>query len=327
MANGKTLVKTETMPEEPLEQAGGSGDILQSGKAIQRAGTPFVTAISVQKPRNLDAVVKALTRECEYGGESFYYSIAFGGARVEGASIGLAQAIAREWGNCAVTSEVQETDDSFLFLARFVDLERGFQIERAFRQRKDGQVAGRFDSNRKLDIAFQIGQSKATRNVICNAIPRWLVDRCIELAKDAVAKKITPEGLEKAKQTIIDAFKKYRVTEEMLVAKLAKPRAEWTTRDIADLTGDGKAIASGEMSVVELFPPADTAPQAGPVTMDAALTGKVKVPHLPPAAPVNEDSEPSPEEQEAIRQREIAEEQGQAPAKAAAPAAKRNSLF
>jgi hypothetical protein len=134
------------------------------------------------------------------------------------------------------------------------------------------------------------------------------VDRCIEKAKDAVAKKITPEGLEKAKQTIIDAFKKYRVTEEMLVSKLGKPRAEWTTRDIADLTGDGKAIASGEMSVSELFPPADAAPQAGPVTLDAAMQARVKTP--PPVPPVNEDSEPSPEEQEAIRQREIAEAAG-----------------
>jgi hypothetical protein len=309
MANGKTVQRAETEIVETEQVPTVDEGLLAKGRAIQKVGTPFVTAITVQKPRNLDAVVKALERECEYGGDSFYYSISFGGARVEGASIGLAQAIAREWGNCAVTSEVQETDDSFLFLARFVDLERGFQIERAFRQRKDGQVAGRFDSNRKLDIAFQIGQSKATRNVICNAIPRWLVDRCIEKAKDAVAKKITPEGLEKAKQSIVDAFKKYRVTEAMLVAKLGKPRAEWTTRDIADLTGDGKAIASGEMSVAELFP-AESAQPAGPVTVDAAMNAKVVPTAQPPATEDPRDSaEPSPEEQAEINRREIEEEQ------------------
>jgi hypothetical protein len=69
-----------------------------------------------------------------------------------------------------------------------------------------------------------------------------------------------------------------------------------------------------------------------PVTLDDVTRGTgrpapVPMPDIaPPAAPVNEDSEPSPEEQEAIRQREIAEAQGQQPAPAK-PAAKKGGLF
>ncbi len=32
-------------------------DILQQGKALQKVGTPFVTSIAVQKPRDLDKIV------------------------------------------------------------------------------------------------------------------------------------------------------------------------------------------------------------------------------------------------------------------------------
>jgi len=261
------------------------GDLLAQGKSLMKAGTPFVTAISVQKPRNLDVVVKNLMRECEYGGDSFYYSMAFGKQRIEGGSIGLALSIAREWTNSAVTMNVEETPESFIFTGRFIDLEKGFQIERAFRQRKAGQVYGNFDPERKLDIAFQIGQSKAIRNVVLSGVPRWLVEKCIDAAKATVAASITPEGLEKSKVSAIASFVRFKVTEAMLVAKVGKPVSEWVTRDIADLRGDFKALENGEMSVGELFPQPETqasvaSPAPGPFGAEAF--GGAKAPSEPP---------------------------------------------
>lgn len=229
------------------------GELLAAGKSLMKAGTPFVTAMAVQKPRDLDKIVKAIAREAEYAGDSFYYGWGAGGSRIEGPSIGLANSLAREWKNCAVTCSLEETDEAFYITSRFIDLENGSQMERIFRQRKNA-VQGKYDPDRKLDMALQIGQSKAIRNVVVNAVPRWLVEQAIEQAKAAVLKGIDPTKLGEWKAIIVNEFSAFKVTEEMLAAKTKKPLAEWTTRDIASLKGDLKALKNGEINVAELFP-------------------------------------------------------------------------
>lgn len=249
-------------------------EILQSGKALQKVGTPFVTAIAVQKPRDLDKIVKAMDREAEYAGDAFWYSWTQKGEIIEGPTIGLANSLAREWGNCAVTCELQETDEAFYITARFIDLERGSQMERVFRQRKS-QVQGRYDPERKLDMALQIGQSKAIRNVVVNAVPRWLVEKVIDNAKAAVAAKIDPKKLKELSEEVVKHFGQKGVKPEQLVAKAGRPMAEWTTRDIASFSADAKALKNGDVSLGDLFPaPEEPAAPSGPVTLDAAMGAK-----------------------------------------------------
>ena len=76
---------------------------------VMRSQTQFHTAVAVQRPRNLDKVVAAVLREAEFAGDAFYYSFPMGGKKIEGPSIGLAMAVAREWSNCAVPVEYYET--------------------------------------------------------------------------------------------------------------------------------------------------------------------------------------------------------------------------
>ena len=255
------------------------GDLLEAGKTLQKIGTPFVTSITVQKPRDLDKVVAAMDREAEYAGASFYYGWKDKrGNRIGGPSIGLANSLAREWTNCAVVVDFEETEETFIITPRFIDLEKGFQSERVFRQAKN-VVQGNFDPDRKLDMALQIGQSKAIRNVVVNAVPRWLVDRTVEKAKLAVIKHINPNKLGEYKTVIVSYFKAKGINQEQLVEKAGKPLAEWTTRDIAEFQGDQKAVDTGEASVRELFPPKETNPTPdGPVDLTTALatagTGK-----------------------------------------------------
>jgi hypothetical protein len=265
MANGKNqvtatpLTDSEELPSIPQE-------LISQGKALQKAGTPFVTALSVQKPRNLDKVVAAMENEAKYAGAKFWYKLPFGGG-IEGPSIGLAVSLAREWGNCAVTMDVQETDEAFFFTGRFIDLEKGYQLERAFRQRKSPKL-GKFDAERTQDIAFQIGQSKTIRNVILNSVPRWLVERTIQAAKAAVAAGITPEKLIAERKKIVEAFAAKKVSLERLVAKIGKGMTEWTAFDIADLRGDYSALTSGDATIEELFPSYVPPAPAGPINVD-----------------------------------------------------------
>jgi hypothetical protein len=280
-----------------------------------KSGTPFVTAITVQRPRDLDKIVKAIEREAEYAGDSFYYNWSAGGQRIEGPSIGLANSLAREWTNAALTVELSETDEAFYITPRFIDLEKGFQTERVFRQRKNA-VQGKYDPDRKLDMALQIGQSKAIRNVVVNAVPRWLVERAIEKAKDAVQRGIDPKKLDEFKTQIEAYFKTRGVTAEQLVAKAGKPMAEWTTRDVADFRGDKKALENGEVTVAELFPPAEPKAPVGPVNDATTAAGTLKAETTrEPGSDEGEDPPMTmtPEEIARIKEREIAESKGQAP--------------
>lgn len=296
-------LKVEAEPFHDAPEA--PGDLLAQGKTLMKAGTPFVSAISVQKPRNLDSIVAAIDREAEYAGDSFYYGWTDKkGNRIEGPSIGLANSLAREWTNCGVTVDFQESDDVFIITPRFIDIEKGFQCERVFRQRKN-VVQGNFDPDRKLDMALQIGQSKAIRNVVVNAVPRWLVERAMEKAKAAVLKGIDPNKLGEYKDQVVAYFKGRGVTAEQLVAKAGKPMAEWTTRDIADFKGDKKALENGEVSISELFPPVSPKAPEGPIkSTDLPPAGGT-----PPAAPATapaaaaKPGAPSTAEQEEIRRR------------------------
>ena len=112
---------------------------LQQGGALQRTGTGYSTAIRVQEPRNLQIKRKQLLAEARMAGESFYYGWGAGKNKVLGPSIGLAMSAARLWGNCAVDmAPVQDTPDSWIFTAQFIDLETGTTISRQFRQQPDG---------------------------------------------------------------------------------------------------------------------------------------------------------------------------------------------
>jgi hypothetical protein len=306
MAADKVMAKATPLPEhEDLE---GAAELLAQGKALQRVGTPFVTAVSVQKARNLDKVVAAMDREAEYAGKTFWYSWRDKkGNLIEGPSIGLANSLARSWGNCAVTVDFQEFPDSFVITPRFIDIETGFQCERVFRQGK-GQVQGNFDPERKLDMALQIGQSKAIRNVVCNAVPKWMVARAIQKAKDAVVKGIDPAKLTELKKEVAEFFKERGITLEQLVAKAKRPMAEWTTLTIATFQADMHAVESGEVDANDIFASREaTPPPAGPLTGASVAAGLEKTTEKEPLVVPDKDAPegPSAAEQEEIKRREI----------------------
>ena len=165
-----------------------AGAIVNSGATLAKTQAGYSTAISVQRPRQRKAIQAAVLEEAELAGEDFFYSWTTknkDGTRglVEGLSIEGAMILARNWGNCAIPTElIVDAPQHWILSATFVDLETGFNVPRLFRQRK-GQRAGGMDQDRALDIAFQIGQSKAQRNAIDKAMPNWLKEAALDKAK------------------------------------------------------------------------------------------------------------------------------------------------
>ncbi|MDW7774580.1 MAG: hypothetical protein SCH71_16990 [Desulfobulbaceae bacterium] len=234
-------------------------DLMAQGKAISRVQTQYHTAVAVQRPRNLDLIIKALDKEAQYGGESFFYSWPVMDKRtgkktiVEGCSIGASMAIAREFGNCAIPIDVQETSDSFIFTSSFVDIEKGFTISRVYRHKKK-PVVGRYDSDRWEDMEFQKGQSKAIRNVVLAGVPKWLSERMLRKAREAVIAGIGKEGLDVARDKVVKFLAGKGVSLDRIEAVVDKVLSEWTADDVASLRGICSQVHDGQASADSFFP-------------------------------------------------------------------------
>lgn len=243
---------------------------LDGGRSLQQVKTSYTTAIAVQKPRALPEVEKRLMIEADQAGEDFYYGWGAGKDRIEGASVGLAMAAVRNFGNCAVElAPVQETGTAWIFTASFVDLETGFTLQRQFRQSKAWTVHGRFDEARKEDIRFQIGQSKAIRNVVLNALPKWLTSRAMDKAKGGVREKIEKQiaaeaknhggDLDEGRFVVIEKamarLQECGVDEDRVLSKFGRnvPKS-LTVEDLVSILGDIHALKNGLDTLENLYP-------------------------------------------------------------------------
>lgn len=235
----------------------------QDGTAIRRMqdSRGFATAIAVQKKRNLVDVEERVLQESRLLGEHAYYGWSAGGDKIEGPSVKLATMVARNWGNCAVDAlPVQNIEDAWIFTAAFIDLETGFTLTRQFRQAKKSTVHGRLDAERKDDIRFQIGQSKAVRNVILNALPAGMIDNAVEVAKQGVKERIESliesNGLEAVRRVCIKELAKHGVTEARILAKMGRSAvAGLVLDDLVTLKGNLVALNDGAEHADALFPP------------------------------------------------------------------------
>lgn len=255
-------------------------EIVKQGGTLQQRQTGYQTAITVQRPRDTNAVAKTLYREAELAGELFFYGWNVETkegkmARVEGPSVQLAMAAARIWGNCGVIPEpVRETPDAFFFSYTFVDLETGFNYSRPFRMDRHWTIYGKADQFRKEDMRFQIGASKAARNCIVNALPRWLIDKAIDSAKSAVRKNIEAKIKELEEsgegdgrliliERALAVLKSHGVEENAVLQKFGVAKAKGLTiENLVTIRSDIYAITEGNDDAETLYPASRKEPQA-----------------------------------------------------------------
>jgi hypothetical protein len=258
--------------------------------------------LTAKQQRNLKDIRRRLMEEARMMGELAYYGWGAGDDKIEGPSVKLAMAAVRCWGNCSVEAmPLQETRDAYVFTSRFIDLETGYTLERQFRQSKNWKVYGKHDPERKADIRFQIGQSKAARNLVLNALPEWLIDEALEEAKAGVREKIesyiAKNGLPAAVDAMLRSLSKEGIKEDAVLAKLSiAKRDAIKVDDIVMLKGCLKAIQDGAERASDLFPamakPVDDrtmAEKAAEIAAEKArLNGTPIDTHEPPVDPIRE---------------------------------------
>ena len=217
----------------------------------------YSTAVTVMKPRDLKEVQRRCKEEAAFAGDALYYSWSQGGEVIEGPSVQCTNIAARHFGNCAVDVIVEESADAYIFYGSFIDLETGYNYTRPFRmskvgpKKKDGSPI--YKDERGKDIIFQIGASKASRNAVANAVPRWLIDEMVEIGKSNVVAKFEKMGPEKARHIIQSKAAALGVSLERLEAKFGKMKG-WQVREFIQLSSGIRAIEDGIESADELFP-------------------------------------------------------------------------
>ena len=243
-------------------------DLIEKGATLTQIRTSYQTAIRVQKERNIKKIAEACVIEASLAGESFYYAWKIttkGGQKkiVDGVGINGAQAIARNFGNCAVEIAMRTPDEEIGafsrvdFTAWFIDLEQGYNLSRIYSitiqpaPKKFAEDEGQ--KQRWYDMQIQKGQSFAQRNVILRGVPSWLVDRVKIEAKKSALKGIKEQGLEKAIEESLKYFEGHGVDQQTLEQYLECPIRQWTPDEIVTLRGIGRQIEDGYETPDSIF--------------------------------------------------------------------------
>jgi hypothetical protein len=262
------------------------GGISEMEEAFQRGDVPAlapmggaVSILEMRQPvgaqkvaqlRNEAEILKKIRVYAQAAGDDFYYRWEVNNRRenrkdvVEGPSIKAALTVARLFGNCETNIRVKDEGNHWIFYARFYDVETGYVLERAFQQRK-GQQTGMKDQDRQLDIVFQIGQSKAIRNVICNALSPF-TEFALQEAKQAIVDKIGKD-VEGYRKKLIARFAELKIDIKRPELALGKPVEKWFAPDMARLIAEIQTVNDGMSDPDDVWP--NPQPGARPTDPDA----------------------------------------------------------
>jgi len=241
--------------DEPVHPPRGAALVRPTTGLAERV----IGAQPVAKERNEQKIRVQLRELAAWAGEDWFYRFPVrtrdgGQDFIEGPSIKLANNVARIYGNCI--TEIREVDvgDAWVFYARFTDIETGYSGERAYRQRKGQQTLKTRDPQRALDQVYQIGQSKAIRNVIVNALGVY-ADFAFEEARNSIVNKIG-KNLEGSRQRALDRINNEMRCELARVERtIGRAAKDWLAPDIARIVAMIEAVNDGMATLDETFPP------------------------------------------------------------------------
>lgn len=259
---------------------------LPSAPSVANIGAErIVGAQPVAVYRDEVRVLQKLVALGAHAGSNWYYRYSVKNRKkdttdwIEGPSIKLANDLARIYGNCEVQTRVIDLGESWMIYARFNDFETGFALERPFQQNKGGSKMGGTGSDadaRRLDIALQIGVSKAIRNVVVNALQTF-ADEAFDAAKRSLIEKIGKD-LVRYRDRVVAGIANQEIELHRVERVINRPVKDWTAPDVAKVIAMMKAIADGMATVEETFPPEekkDHDPKTGEVLDEFAKTDQV----------------------------------------------------
>ena len=231
-----------------------------AGQVDMKAVGHLMTAQKVVVPRNIAKIMQNLKVLCAAAGRNYVYSWPVKDRQnnrtstVSGGTIKLANDLARTYGNCYLgIEEVVDTGTHWQFKAVFTDLETGFTLSRPFQQSKDKNVGkGMRDQSRAEDLIYQIGASKALRNVVLNALSTF-ADFMVEESQHSLLDWVNANE-EKANQFINGVMDSHSIDIKRIEALIGRERKKWTMKNLVTVMMELRGIKEGMTSPDDSFP-------------------------------------------------------------------------
>jgi len=256
-----------------------------------------ITAQRVAVLRDDNRVMQKIKSLCAMNSQRYLYSWQVSDrankrqTTIEGPTIKMANDLARTYGNCVVDTRVEETPSHWIIYARFTDLETGFSITRPFQQRKT-QNSGMRDADRQADIIFQIGVSKAIRNVVVNALSTW-VDFAIEESKSKLIDWVG-KNEDKARAYVEKVIGENNVAIERIEAVVGRAFKDWVGRDLARIVKECRGVEERLNHPDEIWPTDEDAKTVTAEKEEKKAEAEAKKPE--PAKEEAKEPDPEPDD-------------------------------
>lgn len=202
------------------------------------------------------------------------YSVPRGGKAITGPSVHLAKILAQVWGNMRVDAKVvaidakQVTSEAVCF-----DLENNLAIKTQVKRSIVGKT-GRFNDD-MITVTGNAANSIALRNAVLSVIPRAIVDKVYNAAKQTITGDLSDKTklIAKRKQVFDGLKDTYGLTEKEVLSAIGKAAIDHVTGDdLVVLIGIGTAIKDGDTTVEQAFKGAKTGAVAEDVISHEDLT-------------------------------------------------------
>lgn len=209
-------------------------------------------------PRNLKRSVEnaiAIVTMDQATAATCTYSLPRGGKSISGPSVHLAKILAQVWGNLRVEAKVISVDATTLTSqAVAFDLENNLAIKVEVK-RSIMTKSGRMNDDMQV-VTGNAANSIALRNAVLSVIPRAVVDRVYNAAKQTITGDVSDrDKLIARRKQVFDALKDtYGVTEKEVLAAVGKAAIDHITPDdLVVIIGVGQAIKDGDTTVDSAF--------------------------------------------------------------------------
>ena len=219
-----------------------------------------------QFPRNVSSSIARIMQECGNArlAENAVYEYKRGDTVVRGASIRLAEVIARNWGNfvCGVT-ELEQRNGESVIKAYAWDLETNTCDDKIFTVKHERKTKkGSYKLTDPRDIYEMVANSGARRKRACifAVIPAYIVDEAIEECEKTLHESVMKEPIENVRAKILELFSEYVPdnTKEALSDKVGKDFDSINAKDVVKLRHLYSAIKDGFVKPQDAFPSDDT---------------------------------------------------------------------
>lgn len=222
----------------------------------------IITAQQVNVPRDNAKILQGLKFAAAYAGQDVLtYRWLVNNRRtgkqetIKGLTIKAADILLREYTNAFIDLRFSEGPVSWIYKATFCDIERGIARPAYWQEYKDTATLGAKDKSdqRLKQIPFQIGQSKAMRNVIVKYLEIPYGTYLEAEAENNLVERVG-KNLEAYRQRCAKAFADLGIELTRVERQVGRKLAEWLAPDVAIIVQQLKAVRDGMASASDQWP-------------------------------------------------------------------------